>query len=68
MITFVAVMMVLGLVAYISYLLELRAWNSGTCRKTGDRWRFLTMDSSGARCYHDGNGNEVWISWNIEKR
>lgn len=68
MIAFIVVLIFVAICSYIGYLVEKRQWNCGVNRKTGERWRFLTIDSSGARCYHDGHGNEIWISWNIEKR
>jgi len=68
MIAFIGLLIITAVCSYISYLMEKREWNGGMNRKNGERWRFLTIDSSGARCYHDGVGNEIWISWNIEKR
>lgn len=68
MIALFVVLTIFASCGYIGYLIEKRQWNGGVSRMTGERWKFLTTDSSGARCYHDGRGNEIWISWNIEPR
>ena len=68
MIAFLIVMTILVTCSYLNYRWEKHRWNDGVSRTTGYRWRFFAMDSSGARGYSDDHGNEIWISWNIEKR
>lgn len=46
---------------------EKRDWNSGISPFTGTPWRQFDTDSHGGRGYVDDGGNQIWISYPVDK-
>lgn len=43
---------------------ENRAWNGGTCRRCGTKWRSFDQDSQGGRGYNcESRDHTIWISY-----
>jgi hypothetical protein len=51
-----ALLMITGLIS------EIRIWNNGICKKTGEPWVSFDVDSQGGRGYSSGD-QTCWISY-----
>lgn len=47
----------------IAWIVEIRIWNNGICRKTNERWEWFDNDSQGGRGYSTQSGRTCWISY-----
>ena len=46
---------------------EIRWWNGGICKDTGEPWEYFDTTSQGCRGYKSG-AVYTWISYNVDKR